>query len=166
MLDVVNESYGALLSAAEDTEARSHKLSRTVFAEARKGEHEVLELARKWIDSPTSYFDNFEAAVDVQARAQRRVLELARDALRGAADYGAELRRALKRFRMANRQAAEVVVDSVRDSYARLGERVRGEGEKEPRPFPVRPARRRARTARRRVQMARPQAAEVQALAP
>ena len=67
--------------------------------------------ARKWIGSPTSFFDNFEAAVEVEARAQKRALELGRDTLRGAAGYSTELRRALNRFRRASRQAGDVAVD-------------------------------------------------------
>ena len=166
LLDAINEGYGALLAAAEDTEARTHKVSRAVLAEARKGEHEVAELTRKWIGSPTSLFDNFEAAVDVEARAQRRALELGRDTLQGAAAYGSELRRALSRFVRAYRQAGGVASDLTRDVYVRLTERVRDRVQEVPRLISVRPARRRARTARRRVPAARPQATEAQALAP
>jgi hypothetical protein len=166
LLDAINEGYGALLSAVEDTEGRGHKVSRTVLAEARKGEHEAAELARKWIGSPTSFFDNFEAAVEVEARAQRRALELGRDTLGGAADYGGELLRALNRFARAYRQAGGVAAELTRDAYAGLTVRVRDRVREGPRLISVLPARRRARTARRRVPAARPQATEIQALVP
>lgn len=166
LLDAINEGYGALLAAAEDTEARTHKVSRSVLAEARKGEHEVAELARKWIGSPTSFFDNFEAAVEVEAQAQRRALELGRDTLRGAANYGGDLRRALNRFARAYRQAGGVAADVTRDAYGRLSERVRDRVQEVPRLISVRPGKGRARTARRRAHAARPQATEVQALVP
>ena len=148
LLNAVNKSFAALFSAADETEARGHKLGRTVLAEARKGEQEAIELARKWADSPTNFFDNFEAVVEVQARAQRRALELARDTVGGAGEYGGELRRALGRLVTANRQAAGAVVDAVRDRYAGLSGRVRREVE-ELRPVVTRPSRRRARTTRR-----------------
>jgi hypothetical protein len=166
LLDAINEGYGALLSAVEDTEGRGHRVSRTVLAEARKGEHEVVELARKWIGSPTSFFDNFEATVEVEARAQRRALELGRDTLQGAVGYGGELLRALKRFARAYRQTGDVAVDFTRDAYAHLTERVRDRVQEVPRLISVRPARRRARTAHNRVPAAQPQATEVQALTP
>ena len=165
LLDGISGGYGALLSALEDTEGRGHRVSRSALAEARKGEHEVVELARKWIGSPTSFFDNFEAAVDVEARAQRRALELGRDSLQGVADYGGELQRALNRFVRAYRQAADAVADSARDVYPRLTERVRGRARQGPRLIAVHPARRRTRTARKRAQATEPQATEVQALA-
>ena len=166
LLDAVDEGCRAVLSAVEDTEMRGHKVSRTVLTEARKGEHEAVELARKWIGSPTSVFDNFEAVVDVQARAQRRLLELGRDTLLGAVAYGGEVQRALSRVVTANRQAAEVVVDSARDGYSRLAERVPVRAQERLRLVRILPASRRARTARRRAQPARPKATEIQALAP
>jgi len=165
LLDAISEGYGALVAAAEDTETRRHKVSRTVLAEARKGEHEAAELVRKWIGSPTSFFDNFEAAVEVEARAQRRALELGRDTLRGAVDYGGELRRAVKRFGRAYRQAGDVAADSTRNAYTRVTERVRERVRERPLISAFRD-RRRARTARRHARAAPPQATEVQALVP
>jgi hypothetical protein len=166
LLDTINEGYGALLSAVEDTEGRGHKVSRTVLAEARKGEHEVAELARKWMGSPTSFFDNFEAAVEVEARAQRRALELGRDTLVGVANYGGELRRALNRFVRAYQQAGDVAGELSRDAYAGLSERVRDRVREAPRLISVLPARRRAKAARRRVPVGQPPATEIEALVP
>ena len=166
LLDGINEGYGALLSAVEDTEVRRHKVSRTVLAEARKGEHEVVELARQWIGSPTSFFDNFEAAVEVEARAQRRVLELGRDTVVGAADYRREMQRALRRLVRASRQAGGVVAESARDAYALLTARVREQAPEEAQLISPRPARRRPRTPRRGSHAAVPRASEVQALVP
>jgi hypothetical protein len=118
--DAINESYDALVSAVEAAEARGHNVSQVVLQEARKGEREVVELARKWTGAPTSFFDTFATVVEVQARAERRALELARDALSGANEYRAEVQEALERVIKANRTATEATVDALRNAFSRL----------------------------------------------
>lgn len=123
--DAVNEAYDAMFSVVEASEARGHNVARTALDEAQKGERELVTLARKWVDAPTSFFDNFEAALDVQARAQRRALELARDSLTGAGEYGREVQGALRRVIKANGTATEAAVEAVRDAYSRAVDRIR-----------------------------------------
>jgi hypothetical protein len=72
--DAINEAYEALMVGIEATEQRGHKVSGTLLAEARKGERELATLARTWVDSPRSVYENLEAMIDVQTRAQRRAL--------------------------------------------------------------------------------------------
>jgi|SRR3990172_7023567 len=124
--DAINETYDALLSAIDASETRGHRVSRTVLEEARKGEKELMGLARKWVDEPTGYFENLEAAVDAQARAQQRALELARDLLGGAGEYRREVQDALRRLIKANATATEATVEALRVTYTRAMERVRG----------------------------------------
>ena len=135
--EAINESYDALLSAVEATEARGHNVSQVVLQEARKGEREVVELAQKWTGAPTSFFDNFATVVEIQARAERRALELARDALDGANEYRAQVREALERVIKANRTATDATVDALRNAFSRL----RGAEEEEAEPGRRRPAR-------------------------
>ncbi len=85
--DAINENYSTLLSAAEKAQQSGHKVSQTVIDELRKGEQELSDLTQRWIDSPTSFFDNFAAMLDAQTRAQQRALELARDSFHGAEEY-------------------------------------------------------------------------------
>jgi len=131
----IDDSYDGALSAIEAAEARRHKASRTLLDEVQKGEKELVALARKWAESPTSFFDNFAAALDAQARAQRRALELARDSLAGAAEYRQEVRDALRRVLKANRAAGDAAVEGIRETYSRLRERLPG-GEEEAKPSP------------------------------
>ena len=129
--DAINESYDALLTGIQATEARGEKVSRTLLEEARKGQQELVALARKWVDTPTSFFENIETALDAQARLQRRALELARYALSGAGEYRVEVREALGRIIKANRAATEATAEAVRDGYGRAVGRIRrtdGEG--------------------------------------
>jgi hypothetical protein len=125
-LDAVDEMYGALLTALEATEARGHKVSQTAFEEARKGEKELVALTRTWADSPTSLFENLTAMVGVQARAQQRALELAREALSGAGEYRTEVQDALSRVIKANRKASDATVEAARETVSHAVERVRG----------------------------------------
>jgi predicted NBD/HSP70 family sugar kinase len=130
--DAINETYDALLSAIEAGELRGHKVSQTVLEEARKGEKELVELMRRWVDTPTNVFDNLGAMIDAQARAQRRALELAQASLEGAGEYGGEVREAFRRVIKANRVAAEATVEVAREAAQRSVERVghvRGEPE-------------------------------------
>jgi hypothetical protein len=116
----INQAYDALLSAMEATEMRGHRVSRTVFEEARKGEREVNALARKWVDEPTSFFENISAVFDVQARAQMRALELARDALHGTGEYRGDIAEGLQKFTKANSAVSKATADAARDAFARL----------------------------------------------
>ena len=122
--DALNESYDALLTAVEAAEARGHKLSNAVIDEAREGEKEVVALARKWADAPTNVFENLEAMVEAQGRAQQRGLEFARDALGGAGEFGADVQEALRRVIKANAKAgeatAEVAQEAARKAYTRV----------------------------------------------
>lgn len=127
LFDAINESYDALTAAIEATEERGHRVSRTVLSEARKGEQEVVALARQWANDPTNVFENLGALVDTQARAQRRALELARDSLTGAGEYGSEVQQALTRVIQANRQATEATIEALRRGV----NRVRGTAEPE-----------------------------------
>src|SRR3990170_1811218 len=128
----VNESYDALLSAVEATNARGYRASRTVLKEARKGERELVGLARKWTGAPTKFFDLFEAVLDVQARGQQRTLELTRDVVGGVRESGREVREATRGVVEGNRAAGEAVVEGLRGAYSRTVERFRGAEEAEP----------------------------------
>jgi hypothetical protein len=117
--DAIDETYNALVTALEATEARGDKVSQTLFAEARKGEREASKLARSWVDSPTSLYENLEAMIDAQARAQSRALQLARDSLKGAGAYREEVQEALRRMIQANRNIAEAIVEVSRTGASR-----------------------------------------------
>lgn len=141
----INDSYDALLSLVESGNNRGYRVSRVALKEARKGEREAVALARKFVEAPTQVFDLFEAIVDVQARAERRALELARDTLQGAGQFRREAQDAARQAIQANRAAGEVAVDALRDAYGRALARIRGEEEEaEPAPPPARPRPRRA----------------------
>jgi hypothetical protein len=116
----INQAYDALVSAMEATEVRGHRVSRTVLEEARKGEREVSALARKWVDEPTSFFENISAVFDVQSRAQMRALELARDALQGTGEYRSEIAEGLQKFTKANSAVSRATADATRDAFARV----------------------------------------------
>ena len=129
--DAVNESYDALLTAVEAAEARGHKLSNAVIDEARRGEKEMLTLAQKWVGDPTSVFDNLEAMMEVQARAQQRRLEFARDVLGGAGEFGTDVRDALRRVVRANAKAGEATAEAAQEVAHKAYTRVRGGKEAE-----------------------------------
>ncbi len=139
--DAINETYDALLTGIEATEERGHRVSRIVLTEARKGEKELSTLARTWADSPSSVYENLEAMIDAQGRAQRRALELARDSVKGAGEYGEEVQEALRRMIRANRAATDAVVEVARTASSRAAK----QAERLPLPGraarPVRPSR-------------------------
>lgn len=118
----VNEANDALIDALEATEERGHRVSRQLLREARKGERELTALAEKWAETPTSLFENLQAGVEVQTRGQGRALELARDALKGAGEYRAEVQDALRRIISANREAAEAVAEAARSMATRAAD--------------------------------------------
>src|SRR5512146_2176065 len=124
-LDAIGESYGAILAVMESTEGRRHKVSRTVLAEARKGEREALALARKWVDTPTSLFENLEAAIAMQNAAEQRALEMARESLTGSDTYRREVQQALGRMVQANRVSAEALAQAVGAARGGAAQRVR-----------------------------------------
>jgi hypothetical protein len=130
-LDAVDETYGALLTALEATEQRGHKVSARALEEARKGEKEIVALARRWADSPTNVYENLTAMIDVQFRAQQRVLELAHDALSGAAEYRTEVQEALRQVIKANRKAGDATAEAARETVSHAVEQVRA---RSPRP--------------------------------
>jgi hypothetical protein len=130
-LDAVDETYSALLTALEATEKRGHKVSAKTLEEARKGEKELVILARQWADSPTSVYENLTAMIDAQFRAQQRVLELAREALSGAGEYRTEVQEALRQVIKANRKASDATVEAARETVSHAVERVRRPGEAE-----------------------------------
>lgn len=123
--DAVNESYDALVTAIEAAEARRHKVSNAVIDEARRGEKEMVTLARKWVDAPTSVFDNLEAMLEVQGRAQQRRLDLARDALGGAGEFGTDLREVLGRVIKANAKAGEATAEAAQEVARKAYTRIR-----------------------------------------
>jgi hypothetical protein len=121
--DAINETYDALLTGFEATEERGHRVSRTLLSEARQGEKELSTLARTWVDSPRSVFENLGAMIDAQARAQRRAVELARDSLKGAGAYGEEVRKALRRMIRSNRAVTDAVTEVARSATSRAAQR-------------------------------------------
>ena len=133
--DAINETYDALVTAIEASEERGHRVSRTLLDQARKAEQEVSALARGWVDSPRSVYENLEAMIEAQTRAQHRALELARDSLKGAGDFRGEVQEALRRMIRANRAAAEAVVEVAREASSRAARQV----ERVPRPRRARP---------------------------
>jgi hypothetical protein len=128
--DAINEAYDALITGIEATEQRGHKASGTLLGEARKAERELATLARTWVDSPRSVYENMEAMIDAQTRAQRRALELARDSLGGAGTYRKEVQESLRRMIRANRAVAEVMLEVARAGTSRAAKQV----ERLPRP--------------------------------
>jgi hypothetical protein len=134
-LEAMDASYGALMTALEAAEARGHRVSKTMLAEARKGEKELLALTRGWVDAPTSVYENVEAMIEMQARAQRRALELARESLHGAGEYRSEVQDALRQVIKANRTAGEAVIEALREATSRAARRA----ERLPRPRRLRP---------------------------
>jgi hypothetical protein len=133
--EAINEGFDAFITGMEATEERGHKVSRSLLDETRKGERELAALAKTWVDTPTSFFENFGAVIDLQARAQVRMLELARDTLKGAGDYRTDAQEAIQRMIRANRQAAEALVEAARSATSQAAEQV----ERLPRPHRMRP---------------------------
>ena len=124
-LDAIGESYGAILAVMESTEGRRHKVGRTILAEARKGEREALALARKWVDTPTSLFENLETAIATQNAAEQRALELARESLTGSEAYRRDVQHALGRMVQANRVSAQALAQAVGAARGGAAQRVR-----------------------------------------
>ncbi len=124
-VDAVNESYDALLIAIEAAEARGHKVSNAVIEEARQGEKDFVALDQKWTDAPTNVFENLEAMLDVQGRAQQRRLEFARDALGGAGEFRADVRDALSRVVKANANAREATAEAAQGLAQKAYSRIR-----------------------------------------
>jgi hypothetical protein len=140
--DAINEVYDALLAGIEATEERGHRVSKTLLAEARKGETELSKLARTWAESPSSVYENLEAMIEAQGRAQQRVLELTRDAFKGAGAYRGELQEALRRMIRANRSATDAMVEVARTATSRAARQTdRLPRLRLARPQPVRPSR-------------------------
>ena len=140
--DAINETYGAFISGIEAAEERGHRVSQRLLNEARKSEEEVSALARTWVDAPSSVYENLEAMIDAQTRARHRALELARDSLKGAEAYRAEVREALRRMIRANRTGADAVVDVARSATSRAARQVdRLPLPGSARPRPARPSR-------------------------
>jgi len=127
-LDAIGESYGAILAVMESTEGSGHKVSRTVLAEVRKAEREALALARKWVDTPTSLFENLAAAIAVQNAAEQRALELARESLTGSDAYRREVQQALGRLVRANRVSAQALSEAVGAARGGAAQRMRETG--------------------------------------
>ncbi len=125
--DAVNDSYDALLFAIEAAEARGYRASNAVIDEARRGEKEAIALARKWTDAPTSVFENLQAMLEAQGRAQQRRLELARDALEGAGEFGTDVRDALRLVVKANAKAGEATAEAAQEVARRAYSRIRRE---------------------------------------
>ena len=119
-VDSMVEVYEAMLSALEATEARGHKVSRALLTEARRGEKEVETLARKWAEHPAMIADNISAAIDAQANAERRALELARESLGAAQEYREEVQKSLAKVIAANQEAASALRRAAREGYPRV----------------------------------------------
>lgn len=134
-LEAIDASYDALITAIEATEARGDRVSKTLLAEARKGEKELSALARGWADAPTSVYENLEAMIDAQARAQRRALELTRESLKGAGAYRSAVQDALRQMIKANRAAGEAIIEALREATSQAAQ----QAERLPRPRQLRP---------------------------
>jgi hypothetical protein len=155
-LDSIVEVYDSLLGAMEATEARGHKVSRTLLAEARRGERDVEALARKWIDDPPKLSENIGAAIDLQMQAERQALELARESLAGGQEYRQQVRESLVRVIAANRHAAAALARAARQGYPRTqaaGQRLRRAATSRLRPGVAAPPK---KTAKRAVKKAAP----------
>ena len=140
--DAINETCDALVAGLEATEERGHRVSRTLLSEARKGETELSKLARTWTESPRSIYENVEAMIDAQGRAQQRALELTRDAVKGAGAYRGELQEALRRMIRANRSATDAMVEVARTATSRAARQAdRLPRLRVARPRPLRPSR-------------------------
>jgi hypothetical protein len=113
-LDAIQGSCDAVLSALEATEARVERVGRAVLRETREGEHEVIELARQWVNAPTNYVDNLFALLDMQGRAQHRTIELTRDTFKGAREYAGEMQSAMSQLVEANGTVGEAALKGLR----------------------------------------------------
>jgi hypothetical protein len=115
----LNEAYDTMLHAIDRGNQRGYRVSKTILRQARRGERELVALARKWVEEPTDLLGFYEDLLDAQLRAQTRALELAREWLADAGDTREEVQEALRRLIEANRQAGEAAVEAARSAFGR-----------------------------------------------
>jgi hypothetical protein len=94
-----------------------------VLEEARMGEQEVAGFARTWLEGPPGALERLGAVIDMQARGQRRMLELGQAFFQGAAEYRRDVQEALRRAARANRTAARASVEAARERVHLVRER-------------------------------------------
>jgi len=164
----LNQAYDAMLQAIEKGNQRGYRVSRTILRQARRGEREVVALAKKWVEEPTDVLGFYETLLDAQTRAQTRALELTREWLEEAGNTREEVQEALRRMIQANRDASEAAIEAARGAFEGTVDRVRGREAPavEEAPPPARREARRAQPAKatqrrapRRRAAARPRAA-------
>ena len=124
----LNQSYDAMIEAIEKGNQRGYRVSKTLLRQARRGQREVVALAKKWSEAPTDLLGFYEALLDAQNRAQTRSLELAREWLDELGGTRGEIGDAMRGVIQANRAASEAVADAARGALGRAVARVRGQG--------------------------------------
>ncbi len=115
----LNEAYDAMLHAIDSGNQRGYHVSKTILRQARRGERELVALAKKWVEEPTDLLGFYEDLLDAQLRAQTRALELTREWLAEAGDTREEVREALRRLIEANREAGKAAVEAARGAFER-----------------------------------------------
>jgi len=117
-----------MIEAIDKGNQRGYRVSKTLLRQARRGQREVVALAKKWSEAPTDLLGFYEALLDAQNRAQTRSLELAREWLDELGGTRGEIGDAMRGVIQANRAASEAVADAARGALGRAVARVRGQG--------------------------------------
>jgi len=123
VVDAADETCGAVLTVAGITEQRAHAAAVRVLEEARMGEQELVDFTRTWLNGPPGTLERLGAMIDLQARGQRRVLEMGQAFFQGAAEYRRDVREAMRRAVTANRTAARASVEAARERVHLMRER-------------------------------------------
>jgi hypothetical protein len=123
--EALTESYDAIIEAIKQGNERGYRVSTNLLAEAQRGQHEAIELGKKFADDPTDVGGFYRAAMETTTKAQGRALELARQMFDELSESRTEARDTLEKVVRANRSAGEAAVSAARDVATTTADRVR-----------------------------------------
>jgi hypothetical protein len=123
--EALTESYDAIIDAIKAGNERGFRISTNLLSEAQRGQHEAVELGRKFADDPTDIAGFYRAVMESTTKAQGRALELARQMFDELSESRGDTREAIEKVVKAQRAAGEAAVEAARDVASTTADRVR-----------------------------------------
>jgi gas vesicle protein len=123
--EALTESYDAIIEAIKSGNERGFRVSTNLLTEAQRGQHEAIELGRKFAEDPTDVGGFYRSVMEATTKAQGRALEVARQLFDEMSESGNQTRDTVQKVFNAQRSAGEAAVGAARDVASTTADRVR-----------------------------------------
>ena len=123
--DALDESFEAMLGAAQKGQERGSRLSKRLLRDVEEGQRELTRLGRRFARKPRDMRGIYRSSVDLARRAASDSAALAQELVSETTDASQNVRQTAQQIIRANRAAADALAAALRGAATDLTERAR-----------------------------------------